>query len=214
MDNSQFGRRESADRFVHSAEHRPETCGQTGSGGGGGIPRLRREPEARAAWAQVRLRRRTPSPQHPVEFGSPLPAFQGKLSPPRLAVGFILLLVSQLPWTPTLGRPHLATIMLFKPSSDVAAGTDVALAGPFASQNVDVKHVGSPRVAEEEGFEPPSPISQASRFQGGPVQPLRHSSAQHYKRGLRPDQAGGWQPLGLRRTRMRQGALSGSNGVE
>ena len=36
-------------------------------------------------------------------------------------------------------------------------------------------------MAEEEGFEPPSPISQASRFQGGPVQPLRHSSANHYR---------------------------------
>src|SRR3989338_10317343 len=33
------------------------------------------------------------------------------------------------------------------------------------------------RLAEEEGFEPPGRLSSASRFQGGPVKPLRHSSA-------------------------------------
>src|SRR3970040_1027874 len=32
-------------------------------------------------------------------------------------------------------------------------------------------------LAEEEGFEPPGRLSSASRFQGGPVKPLRHSSA-------------------------------------
>ncbi len=88
------------------------------------------------------------------------------------------------------------------------------LRGSFTLQNVGMNRGGSPRVAEEEGFEPPSPISQASRFQGGPVQPLRHSSAQHYNRRPRPDQAGGWQPLSLRSIRKREGALSGSNGVE
>src|SRR3972149_743390 len=33
------------------------------------------------------------------------------------------------------------------------------------------------RLAGEEGFEPPGRLSSASRFQGGPVKPLRHSSA-------------------------------------